>query len=129
MLTGDRTRRVEIPHEEGQWIELKELSGRQLRKIRKLKFKESIADTRAMGGELMQALGGFSQEDVKKAQKDPDPLAEYDMDALLEAGIVAWSYEEEVNSDNIGQLDQKTERLIALALVGVEEEEEKVKDS
>lgn len=127
MLTGDRTRRVEIPHEKGQWVELKELSGRQLRAVRKARLKEVLGDARDMGPELMETISKFSREDVEVAAADP--LAEYDMDALLEAGIVAWSYEKPVGKDTIGQLDQKTERFIALALVGVEEEEEKVKGS
>ncbi len=133
MLTGNRTRRVDIPDEEGQWVELRELSGRQLRKIKKVKFKDTIQDSREMGGELMAAIAGVKQEDLKASAKDA--LAEYDMDELLEAGIVVWSYVDDdgnpvaVNSDNIGQLDQKTEKFIAMQLVGAEEEEDQKKDS
>jgi len=126
MLTGSRTRNVPIPHEENEWVELKELSGRQLRKARKAKFKEIILDVREMGGEVMKAITDVKVEDLKAAARDP--LSEYDIDDLLEAGIVAWSYEAEVNTDTIGELDQKTEKFIAMQLVGAEEEEETKKD-
>ena len=126
MLTGDRTRRVPIPHEDGEWVELKELSGRQLRKVKKARFKEIILDAKDMGPELMKALTRIDAADVEAAARDP--LAEYNIDALLEEGIVAWSYEDEVGKETIGQLDQKTEQFIARQLVGVEEEEDRKKD-
>lgn len=126
-LVSDTTRRIDLPHEDGAWVELRQLSGRQLRKIQKAKMKEAAESLKLMGPELMGSLSGFSSKDLVEADKDP--LAEYDIDALLEAGIVAWSYEEEVDHDTIGLLDQETETFIALALIGVEEEEAKVKGS
>ena len=126
MLTGNRTRRVDIPDEEGQWVELRELSGRQLRRVKKAKLSETIANAKEMGPEMMQSISEVNREEVEEAARDP--LAEYDIDKLLEEGIVDWSYDAEVNTDTIGQLDKKTEEFLAMQLVGAEEEEDRKKD-
>ena len=125
MLVSNRTRKLDIPHEEGEWVEIRLLSGRQLRKVRKAKFREVAQNARDMGGEVMKAIAGVDRSELKKAEEDP--LVEYDMDALLEAGIVSWSYDEEVSSETIGELDPETEQFVALALVGVESEPDRKK--
>jgi len=120
MLVSE-TRRVDIPHEPGAWVELRELSGRQLRKNREKKTWTLLARVNEAGGfeKLPKTPEGTEQE--------PDPLMPYDLDDLLQKGIVAWSYPEEVTPEAIERLDERTERFIAFELVPGAEDDEAVK--
>ena len=120
MLVSE-TRRVDIPHEPGAWVELKELSGRQLRKNREKKTWTLMAKVNEAGGfeKLPKTPEGTEQK--------PDPLMAYDLDDLLEKGIVSWSAPEPVTPEAIERLNDETERFIAFELIPGAEDDEAVK--
>ena len=93
------------------------LSYRELAEARESRSKKVISKATEMGPEMMKNLptGVEAKEAVKKADKDP--LNEYDIDMILEKGIIGWSYEEKVTPKNIGFLDEETALFVAKALV------------
>lgn len=101
-LVTDIVRRVDIPHETGEWMELKRLSWRQLEKAEEIQSDSLLPKMKKMGGDIINAL----QEVGKKQEQDL--TAKYDKGAVLGWGIVSWSYDAEVNEGNIDALDEKT---------------------
>ena len=106
-LTKGVTRKVEIPHEEGAWLELRQLNYRQLAEARRVKLDD-----------LFTVMRGL--KDIALPQQDgqavADPLAGYDVGVLLRYGIVAWSYGETVTPD---ELDDRTAQWAAREIVAM----------
>ncbi len=107
MLTSKHTKQIEIPHEPGEWLKVRQLSGRALDEAREERSRRVLANARAMGAEVMLAF-----QDVERPAStepaEPDPLADYDVDTVLRCGIIAWSYQEKVKPETIADLDEQT---------------------
>lgn len=101
-LINDKTRKVDIPHEPGEWMEVKKLSWRQLTLAADIQTDETIGRLKKMGGDLFKALSN------EKAKQDINPGLQYDRGFVLEAGISRWSYEAPVTKENIEKLDEET---------------------
>ena len=106
-LVSGLIRRVEIPHEPGEWMELRRPSWRELEEASKVKTDEVFQRLRSMGGDLLRELSGVNREQVM-AEAQRDPLQLYDMATVLRAGIAAWSYEAEVTPEALDSLDVLT---------------------
>lgn len=115
MIVKNVKRKLELPHEEGQFIEIRQLSYRELEEARESRREKVITRAAQMGPEMMANLPSTDREDIKKAIEDP--LNEFDIDVLLEKGIVSWSYPEKVSKENIWLLDEETAQFVALELV------------
>ena len=106
-LTKGVTRKVEIPHEPDQWVQLRMLTYRQLAEARWVKLDD-----------LFTVMRGL--KDIALPQQDGqavvDPLAGYDIGVLLRYGIVAWSYGETVTPD---ELDDRTAQWAAREIVAL----------
>lgn len=96
------TRRAPVPHEPGEWLDIKRLSWRQLEHADSVQQDKLLPQMKKMGGDLIGAL-----RDVGKKQEQ-DPVAKYDRGTVLEAGIAGWSYDAQVNKENIDALDEAT---------------------
>jgi hypothetical protein len=110
LITSKITRRIDIPHEPDQWIEVRMLSMQQLRGAREEQERrravaqiEGFAVLRAMDDQVLAAIAG--SRSTPPAPQGPtavpetpvialDPLDEYEPSALNRAGIVGWSYVE-----------------------------------
>ena len=103
VLTG-YTKRVEIPHEPGQWVEIRQLSKRQKEKAADAKTEVALLKAKAMGPELMASLQNAQPTAIVR---DPG-LDAYDWVTVLGFGIAAWSYAESVTVENIEALDETT---------------------
>lgn len=114
MLTGKATKRLDLPHEPGAWIDVREPSWPVLTRARNVKQRNAIAE-----------LGEWDEDGIRKARATADgetvtasdPANEYDWATLLEAVITGWSYVEQVTPENIGDLDEETARFVVLAVV------------
>ena len=106
-LTKGVTRKVEIPHEPDQWVQLRMLTYRQLAEARRVKLDD-----------LFTVMRGL--KDIALPQQDgqavADPLAGYDVGVLLRYGIVAWSYGETVTPD---ELDDRTAQWAAREILAM----------
>jgi len=125
--------RIDIPHEEGHWFELRKLSWKNLRKARKKQEEEQREIAKAFGAEFLAVLtkGGSDAEDkarrlIRKQQYD---VSNYDMETLLFHGVASWSYEEPVTPEALSDLDERTAVWAAQAIIDLtkppSEEEEK----
>lgn len=116
MLTRGITQRIELPHEPGQWVEVRALSGLQLDTSRDARLLKAVHLAREMGPALQAPL---ADQETRAAviEAARDPLNDYDRRALLHAGIIAWSYDAPVTLDNIDDLDDETMTVVARALL------------
>ena len=103
-IITDESERYDIPHESGQWVELKKLSGRQMDKA------EDLADARAIEslGPVMQGLQGIDLPEPKAktpAQERAVWHERYDPEFLIKHSLVKWSYTDELPDDPESVLD------------------------
>ena len=121
MALRDLTKQVSIPHEDGEWMELRLLGWQELEESKRAKTRESFENIKALGGDIYKAIQEARTEDTSGSM---DPLALHDMATLLRKGIVAWSYGGvPVNAENIGRLDEKTATWAARAILGIDDVE------
>lgn len=103
--------RVDVPHEAGQWFELRPLSWVQMKEARKLAATEQREIAKDFGAEFVAALTSGQVDEAKArkliAEQQYKPAA-FDTATMLEKGIAAWSYEEDCNEITIAQLDERT---------------------
>lgn len=132
LRSGGYTKRAEIPHERGEWMELKLLGWRDLDQARRARQSESYANLREMGEDLytmMQRSRSTLGAAANAIQEDP--LQQYNLGTVLSLGIKAWSYDAPVTEETIGQLDTVTAEWAARAIIGVvtESPEDRKNDS
>lgn len=121
-ITTNQKKRVPIPHEEGEWIEIRRLGWKALADNADAATDATLRRMKEMGADLLAGLrGGVAQQgqDVPKAIAEAfdDPLKDYDQGLLLREGIVSWSYDAEVTPDNVDALDERTARWCAEEIV------------
>ena len=122
MLIGTSTRKIDIPHEEGQWIEVRDLTRKEITESKRLKMVETMTSMKDFGDIMQMFTGMTTIKDV------PITVESYDLDYVLEKAITGWSYDEEAGPESISRLDQKTSELVACDLLGIEDEGDRVKD-
>lgn len=101
-LVTQITKRLDIPHEPGEWMEIKKLSWAQLENASNIASEASFTMLKKMGGDLLSAIRDMDIQQEKNAE------AKYDKGAVLECGIVRWSYDAKVSKETIAQLDEET---------------------
>ena len=126
MLTKNITRRVAIPHEFGQWLDLRLLSYRQFDEAAAAKVASAMKSMSSMPGNLMAQIAEsrekMSKEAAEEAAKAIDPLAAtYDKTTLLRLGIAGWSYDDPVTDETIDTLDSVTAEWAARTLLTLHE--------
>lgn len=106
MLVGSDTRRVNIPHEPDEWIEIRTaIAPYHLERARE-QFQIQVARHAAELGEtVVRSLQKSAQKEKREA---PSGRAALDMDVLTAHAVTAWSYDAPVVLDNIRRLDAET---------------------
>lgn len=115
MLTYRTTSKVPIPHEEGEWIEIRPLSWKAIEEAKHARLK-GLIETMQDAAPLLQLLEGRTVDTQDAGLVDP--LAQYDLTTLLLRGIVGWSYGEVIDKENIEALDELTAKWAAEMLLG-----------
>ena len=103
MLVTNQSKRVEIPHEKDEWMEFRKLSWRQMEIAEEIQTDLLLKRMKSMGADMVKAL-----RDAVKGKEEQDPFKRYDKSTVLDVGIVKWSYEAEINKENIETLDEVT---------------------
>ena len=116
------TKQVDVPHESGEWFELRLLGWKQLDEAKRVRTKQSFANIKEMGGDIFKAIQSARSDDGAAVA---DPLAEYDLETVLLKGIVSWSYDEPVSPETIGNLDEQTAQWAARTILGIESVEQR----
>jgi hypothetical protein len=111
-LVRGQTRRLDIPDEPGEWVEIKKLPWGLLEGARQKRTDAVIEHARRMGAEMFEMLRG-----AQTAQSAPtDPTNEYDRGFLLERAVAAWSYDAELPG-GVEDLDEETAEWLAGEIV------------
>jgi len=119
--------RVEIPHEDGEWLQVRKLSRKELQDARDLAAAKMRQTWREMTGDVITAIQGLRRVDAEAAEADP--FAGYDEEVVLKAGIIDWSYpDKRVNPYE--QLDEETatwayQEVLKFSGIGAGEDERK----
>ncbi len=121
MLIGTKTRKIELPHEPGAWIEVKDLTWKQIAEAKRLNMLEMMKSMKDFGDILEVVMGKKPDPNVKET------IESYDIGYVLKRAIKGWSYPEKFTEALIDQLDPKTVEFLANELLGIEVEGEKVK--
>ena len=112
MLIGSSVERVDIPHEPGEWVEVRKLSYKTLARAAFLRSDANIQNMKAMGGDLLEAMRSAreraGQDAPSATTTEPVNPDAYDMDLVLIAGTLRWSYGVPVTTDTIADLDDRT---------------------
>lgn len=117
MLIGNVITKLEIPHEVGEWVEVRKLNHKTLAKAAALRSEAGIQSMKTLGAELLTALRQ-AREEVKEALAAPEVSVDtYDRDLVLQAGVVRWSYPVEPTPDTLGELDEVTARWLHREIV------------
>ena len=104
------TRRADVPHEPGQWLELRMLSWLDLDHARTARIKEIAERAKVLSGINFAALA------VPQPQPVEDPLLNFDVQTLLRRGVSAWSYGDKVTTDD---LDERTAQWAAREILAL----------
>ena len=102
----------DIPHEPGQWIEIRRLSWLMLDEAKKRQAATQREDMKALGAEFVAAIMRGNQDEearVRRRLREQEwDVSQFDTLTLLRKGLAGWSYQTDVNADSIGQLDPIT---------------------
>ena len=118
--------RLDLPHEPGQWIEVRLPAWPVLVSARNIRQRNAIDE-----------LSGWSEEGMRKARSStegasvsrvPDVADEYDWACILGASIVGWSYDAPVSPETISDLDEESARFVVRACVPVQRSEDDLKN-
>lgn len=136
MLVSKTPIKRDVPHEEGEWFEFVRLSWTKFRDARKVAERENRGVLKELGAEFVKAFQ--SEDDTKKLKKllddqEWDPR-QFDAETLLGFGVLAWSYEAEVSTATLGDLDTVTKAWAVQAIIDLSrpptaEQEKKVSPS
>ena len=101
MLTSGSVTRVDLPHEPGEWIEVRLLSWQDLDDARSERQARALRLMRDLGSDLvaqLQAAGGAGSAGGEQ---------ELDRATVLRRGLVGWSYGP-FTAEAVAQLDEAT---------------------
>lgn len=89
-----------IPHEPGEFMEIRKLSWMELEEARQCRQDKALETVKKLQGMTLPTA-------ARSADLAADPFESCDLATLLRLGIVAWSYPASVK-DNIEMLDETT---------------------
>lgn len=97
---------MDIPHEPGEWVKLRLLTGREMDLAQEARSDRLIDRVAGMGDALMGLRTPTSD------QRPDDSLESrrqvYDPDPLINSALVGWSYDADPGDDPAGLLDART---------------------
>lgn len=113
----DATIQIDLPHEPGEFIKVIPPGYTTLNLARDARIRKHILIAKELG-QLQRAADPPAPVDPNAPPPEPpDPLAQFDLDTLLETCIVGWSYPEKVTVETIHQLDEVTAEYVGRQLV------------
>jgi len=109
-LVGRETERVEVPHEPGQWVELRALSGAELDQAERRNTRRVLEMVQGM--DLVGITAPAQEADERERRQ-----ASYDPETLIKHAVVAWSYEQPCDDEHKTLLDAPTRTWLAEAIL------------
>lgn len=119
MIVTDSIEDLEIPHEPGNTIGIRQLSGLEMDEAEALNSAKSTRRYAALGAEVIQSLREGRDDTV--APTDTDPVDQYDHEFLLIHAIMRWSgnyySRHEPTPENKKGLDKPTKEWIVKEII------------
>lgn len=153
MLVDRHTKRLSVPGEPGEWMDLRRLSFGELRQLRQQSGERFLEDLSGLPEDVleMQLTVQAKMDEARRAaaaeaeekgepsaddQPDPDVLDGMDVLFILQCGVVAWSYAEDSGDpvpvkEGVALLDEETAGWAAreIMLMGRREDDVRLKGS
>lgn len=101
-LVTEVTKRVDIPGEPEQWLQIRKLSWRKLEQASDVQTDVQFARIKRIGRDALAAVRSSTEG------QQIDPNTAYDQGEVLKLGIVAWSYDAPLTAENLDALDANT---------------------
>lgn len=118
MIVGNRIDKVEVPHEPGSYIHIRELSGMELDEAQEIRSNTSLKKYASLGKETIEVLrnGGSTNDEelaaARLAAMQADPKLDYDWQYIIDKAVVGWhgpAYDDiEFNDENKKLFDKTT---------------------
>lgn len=126
-IVSGQTKRLEIPHESGESVVIRQLSWRQREEASDVQTDKALRRMKNVGPELLREF----QKAGERPAANADPANTYDRATVLQSGIVSWSYSDKPKSEEIDGLDEVTvdwlfREIIAFSGPPMEEERKNV---
>lgn len=116
--------RIPVPHEEGEWFEIRRLSAKQLEDSAKTRTMEAAEITQAFGADIYRVSQEMREKAEAENEEDPidaaaqDPLTGHHRWTILRHGVFDWSYtEDKPKPRDLEELDNKTANWLARAIL------------
>ena len=103
MILGLTTRKAPIPHEEGEWVEVRtELTPHVLARSREAFRHQALRTLVSLGQDVREAIDADRAASPPETNGTrPDPLADVDLDTAVSHMVIAWSYRHPVTGKPI----------------------------
>jgi len=88
MIVGNTIESIEIPHEPGNFIEIRQLSGLELDDARNVQSISSLKRLGALGSEVIDMIRSGPSDEVKTTEPDPKEL--YDKAFVIKHAVQGW---------------------------------------
>ena len=115
-MIGNVITKLDIPHETGEWVEIRKLNHKTLARAAQMRSEAGISSMKSLGAELLTALRQ-ARDDLKEAATVAVSLDAYDRDLVLQGGVWRWSYSTPVTPESLGDLDEATAKWLATEIV------------
>ncbi len=100
LITSDTKERVEIPHEAGEWLEVRALTWPEKEAASKERQQSAMDQAAKMPPEMFAA--------IQDMDRDQSQNEKFDLGLVLKGGLVGWSYTEPLNRESLRALDDRT---------------------
>jgi len=111
MLTGSDKKRLNLPHEPGEYVDIQTPPHGAFDVAAEIKSRKAMEQAAQLPPAILQG----SMEAARTSERDP--LETYDKATLIEAAVVGWSYDEQVTPESIARLDLQTADLVFKEIV------------
>jgi hypothetical protein len=116
MLIGQAIAKLDIPHEPGEWVEVRKLNHKTLARAAQVRSEAGISSMKSLGAELLTALRQ-AREEFKEVAPTTISAENYDRDLVLQGGVMRWSYTVPPTPESLGDLDEVTAKWLAHEIV------------
>lgn len=112
-------RRLEVPHEAGQFFELQPLTGAQRDLADNARTKAVLSLFEGVDERLLDRMTKTEKTEEPAAKVDDSELnlGKYDLDVVIKYGLVNWSYDVPCNDEAKAQLDAQTRDWAAMEIL------------
>jgi len=108
------TKTIAVSGDPDQTVTIRKLAPEHLERAMKTQQRRVVQDLREMGGlSVLKEFQDLKQSPETAPEVVADPLLQFDRVTLLETGITAWTYEQQISRATCADLDEETAEYLA----------------